>query len=86
MVEILFSGGYNTSTMSTIHVLSINLRALQYCDPIVLPRIRPDERRFKCANCPFYNKCMNEDEEAEDAREIAYGLNILTSRDFVHNV
>jgi hypothetical protein len=44
------------------------LCALQYGDPIVLPRIRPDERRFKCANCSSYKKCMNEDDEAEDAR------------------
>jgi CRISPR/Cas system-associated exonuclease Cas4 (RecB family) len=60
------------------------LRALQCGGPIVLPRVREEERHFKCANCPFYKKCMNEDDEAEDARAMAEeDPNLLTAADFV---
>ena len=52
-------------------------------DVSMLPRVRLQDRRLKCSHCPFYEKCMNEDAESEDARAMANDLDLLDVSGFV---
>jgi hypothetical protein len=52
-------------------------KALGRSDVSILPRLSQAKRHSKCPKCNFYNRCMNEDEETPEAREIANELDIM---------
>jgi len=56
---------------------SLFLKALQENNVSILPRLAEALRNTKCPYCKFYQKCMNEDSESEDAREMAKELDLL---------
>ncbi len=47
------------------------LKALEENNPAILPRLAEEQRPIKCKWCEFYNKCMSEDSETDEAREMA---------------
>jgi hypothetical protein len=53
------------------------IQALEENDPAILPRLPEPQRNYKCKWCEFYNKCMNEDREKEEAREMANEKDLL---------
>ncbi len=53
------------------------LRALQENNVSILPRLAETIRNTRCSYCKFYQKCMNEDDETEDAREMAKEIDLL---------
>ncbi|MDQ6864284.1 MAG: hypothetical protein M3044_10710 [Thermoproteota archaeon] len=56
---------------------SLFLRALQENNVSILPRLAETIRNTRCPYCKFYRKCMNEDNETEDAREMAKERDLL---------
>jgi hypothetical protein len=56
---------------------SLFLRALQENNVSILPRLVEAIRNTKCPYCKFYQKCMNEDSETEDARGMAKEIDLL---------
>jgi hypothetical protein len=56
---------------------SLFLKALQENNVSTLPRLAEAIRNTKCPYCKFYQKCMNEDSETEDAREMAKEIDLL---------
>jgi CRISPR/Cas system-associated exonuclease Cas4 (RecB family) len=53
------------------------LKALEENDVSVLPRLPEFARNKKCGWCPFYDKCMNKDNESDKAKEMANEIDIL---------
>ena len=53
------------------------LKALDENNPTILPRLAEEQRPMKCRWCEFYNKCMNEDSENDEAREMAREKDLL---------
>lgn len=53
------------------------LKALDEHNPTILPRLAQEQRPLKCKWCEFYNKCMNEDSETDEAREMAGEKDLL---------
>ena len=53
------------------------LKALEENDVSVLPRLPEFARNKKCGWCPFYDKCMNKDNETDKAKEMANEIDIL---------
>jgi CRISPR/Cas system-associated exonuclease Cas4 (RecB family) len=53
------------------------LKALEENDVSVLPRLPEFARKKKCGWCPFYDKCMNKDNESDKAKEMANEIDIL---------
>ena len=47
------------------------LKALEENDVSLLPRLPEFARNKKCGWCPFYDKCMNKDNETDKAKEMA---------------
>ncbi|MFZ0514821.1 MAG: hypothetical protein WAM14_24680, partial [Candidatus Nitrosopolaris sp.] len=56
---------------------SLFVKALQENNVSILPRLTEAIRNTKCPYCKFYQKCMNEDSETEDAREMAKEMDLL---------
>jgi hypothetical protein len=56
---------------------SLFLKGLQENNVSILPRLPEAIRNTKCPYCKFYQKCMNEDSETEDAREMAKEMDLL---------
>ncbi len=56
---------------------SLFLKALQEKNVSILPRLAEAIRNTKCPYVKFYQKCMNEDSETEDAREMAKEIDFL---------
>lgn len=52
-------------------------KALEHSDVSILPRLSQAKRNSKCPKCNFYDKCMNEDGETQDAHEMANELDIM---------
>lgn len=52
-------------------------RALERSDVSILPRLSLAKRNLKCPRCNFYTKCMNEDDETAEAREMANELDLM---------
>jgi CRISPR/Cas system-associated exonuclease Cas4 (RecB family) len=50
---------------------SLFSKALKESDSSILPRVPEQSRKLKCSRCPFYDKCMNEDGETIEAKEMA---------------
>jgi hypothetical protein len=53
------------------------VKALEGNDASLLPRLPEYMRNYKCKWCAFYNKCMNEDGETEEAKEMANEKDLL---------
>jgi hypothetical protein len=53
------------------------LKALEENDVSILPRLPEFARNKKCGWCPFYDKCMNKDNETDKAKEMANEIDIL---------
>ena len=53
------------------------LKALEENDVSILPRLPEFARNKKCPWCPFYDKCMNKDNETDKAKEMANEIDIL---------
>jgi len=53
------------------------LKALEENDVSILPRLPEFARNKKCGWCPFYDKCMNKDNETDKAKEMAKEKDIL---------
>ncbi|MGD9532800.1 MAG: hypothetical protein AB7V56_03405 [Candidatus Nitrosocosmicus sp.] len=53
------------------------VKALKEADVSVLPRLNMKIRNSKCPYCVFYHKCMNEDEETEQATKMANEVDLL---------
>jgi CRISPR/Cas system-associated exonuclease Cas4 (RecB family) len=53
------------------------LKALQENDVSVLPRLPENTKKSKCPYCPFYDKCMNNDQETGEAKEMANEIDLL---------
>ncbi len=53
------------------------LKALEENDVSILPRLPELARNKKCPWCPFYDKCMNKDNETDKAKEMANEVDLL---------
>jgi hypothetical protein len=53
------------------------LKALEENDVSMLPRLPEFARNKKCSWCPFYDKCMNKDNETDKAKEMSNEIDIL---------
>jgi hypothetical protein len=56
------------------------LKALEENDVSILPRLIDDAKRSKCPHCPFYDKCINQDSETNEAKEMAKEIDLLDIR------
>ena len=59
------------------------LKALEEKDVSILPRLIDDAKRSKCPYCPFYDKCINQDSETNEAKEMAKEIDLLDIRGVV---
>ena len=59
------------------------LKALEEKDISILPRLIDDAKRGKCPYCPFYDKCINQDSETNEAKEMAKEIDLLDIRGVV---
>jgi hypothetical protein len=53
------------------------LKAFEEEDVSILPRLIDDAKRSKCPYCQFYDKCINQDLETAEAREMAKEMDLL---------
>lgn len=53
------------------------LKALEEEDVSILPRLIDDAKRSKCPYCQFYDKCINQDLETDEAREMTKEIDLL---------
>jgi hypothetical protein len=53
------------------------LKALEENDVSILPRLVGESKRIKCFHCPFFQKCMNQDSETLEAKELAQEVDLL---------
>ncbi|MFL6318765.1 MAG: hypothetical protein ACJ72Q_17360 [Nitrososphaeraceae archaeon] len=53
------------------------LKALNENNVSMLPRLIDDAKRSKCPRCPFYDKCVNQDPESDEAKEIAKEIDLI---------
>ena len=56
------------------------LKASEENDVSILPRLIDDAKRSKCPYCPFYDKCINQDSETNEAKEMAKEIDLLDIR------
>lgn len=59
------------------------LKALKENDVSMLPRLIDHARRTKCPQCTFYDKCINQDSETKEAKEMANEKDLLDIRDVI---
>jgi hypothetical protein len=53
------------------------LKALEENNVSILPRLIEDAKRSKCPHCPFYNRCINQDSETDEAKEMSKEIDLL---------
>jgi hypothetical protein len=53
------------------------LKALKENDVSILPRLPEFARNNKCTWCPFYDKCINHDNETDKAKEMANEIDLF---------
>jgi hypothetical protein len=53
------------------------LTALKENNVSILPRLVDEAKRSKCPHCQFYNKCINQDTETDEAREMSKEIDLL---------
>ena len=51
-----------------------------------IPRLVDDAKRSKCPYCQFYDKCINQDSETDEAREIAKEIDLLDISAYLLNL
>jgi hypothetical protein len=56
---------------------SLFLKALQEKNVTILPRLPEFMRNSKCPYCKYYQRCMNEDDETDEAKEMAREIDLL---------
>jgi hypothetical protein len=56
------------------------LKALNENNISLLPRLIDEAKRNKCPTCPFHDKCINEDGESDEAKEIAKEIDLIDIR------
>lgn len=56
---------------------SLFVKALEENNVSILPRLAEAVRNTKCPYCKFYQKCMNEDSETQDAKEMTKEIDLL---------
>lgn len=59
------------------------VKALQEDNPAILPRVAEQNRNYKCKWCEFYDKCMFQDAETDEAREMANEKDLFDIDGFV---
>src|SRR5919107_591697 len=59
------------------------LRALEENNVSLLPRLIDDAKRSKCPYCQFYDRCINQDNETNEARLMAKELDLLDIKNIV---
>ena len=59
------------------------LKALKQNDVSILPRLIDHARRTKCPQCAFYDMCINQDSETNEAKEMANEIDLLDIRSIV---
>jgi hypothetical protein len=59
------------------------VKALQESNPAILPRVAEQQRNYKCKWCEFYDKCMFQDAETDEAREMANEKDLFDIEGFV---
>src|ERR687887_2414613 len=59
------------------------LKALKQNDVSILPRLIDHARRTKCPQCTFYDRCINQDSETNEAKEMANEIDLLDIRSIV---
>ncbi|MDQ3839658.1 MAG: hypothetical protein M3297_10355 [Thermoproteota archaeon] len=59
------------------------LRALEENDVSLLPRLIDEAKRNKCPHCQFYDRCINQDHETNEAKAMANELDLLDIRSIV---
>jgi hypothetical protein len=78
--EVFLPGGDITREIlknEMVRRKSLFLKALQENNVSILPRLGESLRNLKCPYCEFYQKCMNEDTETDEAREMAKEIDLL---------
>lgn len=53
------------------------VKALEHNDVSALPRLIDEEKRIKCPQCQFNDKCINQDSETNEAKEMAKERDLL---------
>jgi len=53
------------------------IKALNENDVSILPRLIDDAKRSKCPYCPFYDICINQDPESDEAKEMAKEIDLI---------
>src|ERR671910_596477 len=59
------------------------LRALVENNVSLLPRLIDEAKRSKCPYCQFYDKCINQDSESDEAKKMAKELDLLDIKSVV---
>ena len=62
------------------------VRALEENDPAMLPRVAEAQRNYKCKWCEFYDRCMFQDGETDEAKEMANERDLFEIDGFVRIV
>jgi hypothetical protein len=59
------------------------LKALEENNVSMLPRLINEAKRSKCPYCQFYDKCINQDSETEEAKKMANEMDLLDIKSVV---
>jgi hypothetical protein len=49
----------------------------------MLPRLINEAKRSKCPYCQFYDKCINQDSETDEAKKMANEMDLLDIKSVV---
>jgi hypothetical protein len=60
------------------------LRALDENNVSVLPRLIDEAKRSKCPYCQFYDRCINQDSESDEAKKMAKEIDLLDIKNIVN--
>jgi hypothetical protein len=59
------------------------LKALEENNVSMLPRLINEAKRSKCPYCQFYDKCINQDSETEEAKKMGNEMDLLDIKSVV---
>ncbi|MDW0281359.1 MAG: hypothetical protein QN720_02575 [Nitrososphaeraceae archaeon] len=59
------------------------LKALEENNVSMLPRLINEAKRSKCPYCQFYDKCINQDSETDEAKKMANEMDLLDIKSVV---
>ena len=60
------------------------LRALDENNVSLLPRLIDEAKRSKCPYCQFYDRCINQDSESDEAKKMAKEIDLLDIKNIVN--